>query len=131
MASLDLHANVTGRMAKLADGLTIFRTYPHVDMAATGKRAFKLLERCLQKGPVYKAFKKIPFLLPLTAQCTNFEPCRSVYSGLRELESDSIWSTDFAAGFPPADIYECGPAVYACGGEQQAVDGAWKHSIDL
>lgn len=124
VVSLDLHANVTGRMAELADGLTIFRTYPHVDMAATGKRAFKLLERCLHSGPVYKAFKKIPFLLPLTAQCTNFEPCRSIYSRLRELEGDSVWSTDFAAGFPPADICECGPAVYACGGEQHTVDDA-------
>jgi len=124
VASLDLHANVTGRMAELADGLTIFRTYPHVDMAATGKRAFRLLERCLHNGAVYKAFKKIPFLLPLTAQCTNFEPCRSIYSRLRELESDSVWSTDFAAGFPPADICECGPAVYACGGDQHAVDDA-------
>src|SRR6188508_2709163 len=39
VASLDLHANVTRRMTGIADGLVAYRTYPHIDMAATGKRA--------------------------------------------------------------------------------------------
>src|SRR3546814_15056657 len=36
--SLDLHANVTPEMVAFADSLEIYRTYPHVDMAATGRR---------------------------------------------------------------------------------------------
>ena len=34
--SLDLHANVTRRMVDHASAITIFRTYPHLDMAETG-----------------------------------------------------------------------------------------------
>ena len=44
VASLDLHANVTRAMFERADGLVAYRTYPHVDMAATGERAAHLLE---------------------------------------------------------------------------------------
>ncbi len=122
VASLDLHANLTHRMVDLADGLTVYRTYPHVDMAATGRRAFELLERCLSGSGRFKAYLKIPFLLPLTAQCTNFEPCRSIYKKLEGLENEAVWTADFAAGFPPADIRECGPAVYACGSDRDAAE---------
>ncbi|HEX6093432.1 MAG TPA: M81 family metallopeptidase, partial [Dongiaceae bacterium] len=31
--SLDMHANVTKAMSELCDGMTIYRTYPHIDMA--------------------------------------------------------------------------------------------------
>jgi len=127
VASLDLHANVTRRMVDLAHGLTLFRTYPHVDMAETGSRTFTLLRRILSGAGVYSAFRKLPFLIPLTAQCTRFDPCKTIYRSLPDLEGDGVWSADFAAGFPPADIRECGPAVYACGSDRQAVDLAVEH----
>ena len=44
-ASLDLHANVTRAMIATADALVAYRSYPHVDMAETGARAARLLER--------------------------------------------------------------------------------------
>ena len=37
--SLDLHANVTPEMLAHADLLEIYWTYPHIDMAETGRRA--------------------------------------------------------------------------------------------
>ena len=37
VASLDLHANVTPEMVEHADALIAYRTYPHVDMAETGR----------------------------------------------------------------------------------------------
>ena len=37
VVSLDLHANVTPEMVKHADALIAYRTYPHVDMADTGR----------------------------------------------------------------------------------------------
>ncbi|MGA1347835.1 MAG: M81 family metallopeptidase, partial [Burkholderiaceae bacterium] len=39
VASLDLHANVTKAMVEYADAMSVYRTYPHVDMAETGARA--------------------------------------------------------------------------------------------
>ena len=54
VASLDYHANLTPEMASLATALVGYRTYPHIDMAVTGKRAAELLDRLLkEKRPVY------------------------------------------------------------------------------
>ena len=124
IASLDLHANVTARMVDVADGFTIFRTYPHIDMAATGSRAYDLLARTGGDAPVHKAYRKLPFLVPLSAQCTDFEPNASIYARLPALQVDGVWSVDFAAGFPPADILECGPALVAYGSDKEAVEHA-------
>ena len=41
VVSLDLHANVTPDMVEHADALIAYRTYPHVDMADTGRAARK------------------------------------------------------------------------------------------
>ncbi len=41
VVSLDLHANVTPEMVEHADALIAYRTYPHVDMADTGRAAGK------------------------------------------------------------------------------------------
>src|SRR5882672_9755671 len=43
VTSLDLHANVTPEMVEHADALIAYRTYPHVDMADTGRAAAKHL----------------------------------------------------------------------------------------
>ena len=37
VVSLDLHANVSPEMMEHADALIAYRTYPHVDMADTGR----------------------------------------------------------------------------------------------
>ncbi len=39
VVSLDLHANVTPEMIEQADALIAYRTYPHTDMADTGRAA--------------------------------------------------------------------------------------------
>ena len=41
VVSLDLHANVTPEMVEHADALIAYRTYPHVDMADTGRACRK------------------------------------------------------------------------------------------
>ena len=75
VGSLDLHANVSHKMLKYADALVAYRTYPHVDMDETGSRAAKLLKlRMEEKKRRYCAFKRIPFLIPINAQCTDLEP---------------------------------------------------------
>ena len=43
VVSLDLHANVTPDMVRRADALIAYRTYPHVDMADTGRAAARHL----------------------------------------------------------------------------------------
>jgi len=128
VASLDLHANVTERMVAEADLLVAYRTYPHLDMARTGARLAKFLARLL-KGETArpaKAYRRLPFLMPLTSQCTFIEPCKSLYERLEELEDQhpGLASMSFTPGFHPADIRECGPAVLAYADSQQLADRA-------
>ena len=52
VVSLDLHANTTERMLDECDGLIAYRTYPHVDMADTGRRAARYLQAILAGGGV-------------------------------------------------------------------------------
>ncbi|HUI17946.1 MAG TPA: M81 family metallopeptidase [Alphaproteobacteria bacterium] len=114
VASLDLHANVTARMVEEASALVAYRTYPHLDMAETGGRAAAILDGLLKRGrPLAKAFRKLPYLIPLTFQCTLVEPAMSLYALSGELERGQVASVSFATGFPLADIAECGPAVLA------------------
>jgi len=122
VASLDLHANVSPLMAEKADALVVFRTYPHVDMAETGARTARLLERILAEGRPAKAFRQVPFLIPLTAQCTLVEPAAGLYAGLEERERGAVRSVSLAGGFPLADTPDCGPAAlaYAADGRSAA-----------
>ena len=123
-ASLDLHANVTSEMMRLADIITIYRTYPHLDMDATGARAWGHLKTILQHGNCpAKAMRQVNFLIPLSAQCTDFGPLSTLYRSLDQL-GDHVISADIALGFPLADIADAGPAIVVYGVDQIAVDRA-------
>jgi microcystin degradation protein MlrC len=122
--SFDLHANITPRIIHHASTINIFRTYPHIDLADTGARSFLSLERLLTSGPLYKAFRQVPFLVPLTSQHTGSEPCKALYASLQHLSNETLFSADIAMGFPPADIYHAGPSVVAYAGTQGDADEA-------
>lgn len=124
--SLDLHANVTPEMVQYSDVLIAYRTYPHLDMAVTGARVLRHMEKLLtdERKKQAKALRQIPFLIPLTAQCTFIEPCKSLYDTLGEMERGAVSSLSFSPGFHPADIHHCGPSVVAYGDTQEAADKA-------
>ena len=124
VASLDLHANVTQRMLSAADALVSYRTYPHVDMAATGELAAQLLARRLKAGCKEPMFaRRIPYLIPLNAQSTWMEPARRVYDELLALDDEFGTVLSFCMGFPAADFAECAPMVWGYGAEvERAVE---------
>src|ERR1700721_3261487 len=108
-----------------------YRTYPHIDMAATGSRAAELLDRLLrERWPLFKAFRQVDFLIPLVWQCTLAEPTRGVFALMDEIERGSashnqgIVSITHTPGFPPADIAQCGPALVVYGYDQDAAAAA-------
>ena len=123
VVSLDFHSNTTPEMFALADGMVGFRTYPHIDMAETGEKAAQLLIEILSRGSLpAKAFRQLPYLIPLTWQCTTIEPSISVYAEADRLQGAGISSISFTPGFPAADIYHCGPSVFAYGWDREAVE---------
>ena len=125
VASLDLHANVTPQMIEHADALIAYRAYPHVDMADTGRACARHLALLLgTKQPLAKAFRQLPFLIPISWQCTNDEPAKGIYQKLAALESDDVPTLSFAPGFPAADFIDCGASVFAYGKTQRDADTA-------
>jgi microcystin degradation protein MlrC len=125
VASLDLHANVTRAMVERCDGLVAYRTYPHVDMAATGERAAKLLDATLRTGRAQaKSHRVIDFLTGLPSQCTLIDPARSLYSLLERLEREHHSVLSFTPGFPMADFPECGMSVIGYGEDEARVQTA-------
>ena len=124
IVSLDLHANVSETMHAHADMLVTYRTYPHVDMAETGQRAAEALETRLREWTrAASAFRKIDFLIPLTASCTLVDPAKEIYGGLGDLERGGVKSVSLATGFSPADIAFCGPSVLVYAAAQEEADG--------
>jgi microcystin degradation protein MlrC len=116
VASLDLHANVTRRMVQCSDALSVYRSYPHVDMAQTGERAAHLLDRMIRRGaPLAKAFSSCDYLTAIVSQCTMVDPARSLYQSLEQLESQTGVALSLAMGFPMADFAECGMSVTGYG----------------
>jgi len=131
VASLDLHANVTRAMVANADALAIYRTYPHVDMAATGARAAARLDTLLATGQRWaKRHHAFDYLTGLPSQCTFIEPARSLYALLERLEARHGVSLDYAPGFPMADFAECGMSVIGYGTDELALDAAFAALVD-
>lgn len=122
VASLDLHANVTQTMMDAADMFTIYRTYPHLDMADTGARAHAVLRDVLRMGPPAKAWRQANFLVPLHAQQTGAEPAQSLYDSLAHFDGLPGQLAEMALGFTAADIADAGPSVLAYAAIQDEAD---------
>jgi microcystin degradation protein MlrC len=126
VATLDLHANVTGRMVRAADALVLYHTAPHIDVFETGQRGAAVLRRILVEGarPV-TAFQKLPLVVP--AERANTQDTGSVSHAFRQRLQDlearpRILSAGLATVQPWLDIPELGSAVVvvADGDEESA-----------
>lgn len=131
VASLDYHTNMTAQMVRHASAMVGYRTYPHIDMAATGGRAAVLLDRLLrERRPLYKAFRQIDFLIPLVWQCTEAEPARGIFALIDDIErgaashNQGIVGITHTPGFPPADIADCGPGLVVYGHDREMAEEA-------
>lgn len=81
--SMDLHGNVSKRLAEHTDLITCYRMAPHEDAIASKKRAVDLLLERLENGkgkPRYKAWIPVPILLPGEKTSTRIEPGKSLYA---------------------------------------------------
>jgi len=128
--SLDLHANVTPTMVTNANLISIYRTYPHLDMALTGSRCMHRLLALLDGRKTYQSFRQLPFLVPLHAQCTNETPCDELYRALDTLTESEDEYVELAMGFTASDIYDCGPSIVTAAPTQQRADALADAMLD-
>jgi microcystin degradation protein MlrC len=81
--SMDLHGNVSWRLAQQSDLITCFRMAPHEDEVQSKQRAVENLLDRLESGkgkPAYKAWIPVPILLPGEKTSTRIEPGKSLYA---------------------------------------------------
>ncbi len=129
VATLDLHANVTQRMADGANALIAFRTYPHIDMHERAWQAAELLDRAM-RGEVRPrtVIARRPMLHGLDWGRTQEGPMAQLILRGEALEaSGAALAVSICAGFALANIHDVGPSVTVtvdAGGGDGAIRGA-------
>ena len=105
--SMDLHGNVSRRLAQHSDLITCYRMAPHEDAIESKKRAVNNLLNRLENGkgkPAYKAWIPIPILLPGEKTSTRIEPGKSLYAKVEPATLDeSIVDAAIWIGYAWAD----------------------------
>ncbi len=98
---MDLHGNVSMRLAKNLDLVTCYRLAPHEDAMESKERAVKSLLERLENGkgkPKHKAWIPIPILLPGEKTSTRIDPGKTLYAQVTPASAQegildaSIWT---------------------------------------
>ncbi|TIY09888.1 MAG: M81 family metallopeptidase, partial [Mesorhizobium sp.] len=113
VVTLDLHANVTEKMAANASALIAVRTYPHIDYYERAWQAAELLDRAL-RGEIRPrtVIAKRPMLHGLNVGRTQNGPMRELIDRGEALEaSGKALVVSICSGFSWSDIYDVGPSV--------------------
>ncbi|MER9477593.1 M81 family metallopeptidase [Mesorhizobium sp. M0520] len=137
VVTLDLHANVTEKMAANASALIAVRTYPHIDYYERTWQGAELLDRAL-RGEIKPRtiIAKRPMMRGLDYGQTQTGPMRELIDRGEALEaSGKALVVSICAGFAQSDIYDVGPSVTvtadgdtteARGIAEEFMDHAWR-----
>ncbi len=123
--SMDLHGNVSMRLAEYSDLITCYRMAPHEDAQETKQRSVEqLLERLLSgKGkPAFKAWIPVPILLPGEQTSTRIEPAKSLYAAVAPAAArPGVIEAAIWMGYPWADEPRNHGVIMVTGDDRQAV----------
>lgn len=126
---MDLHGNVSPRLAEHTDLMTCYRLAPHEDAMQSKKRAVEnLLDRLKNNlgKPAFKAWISIPILLPGEKTSTRIEPAKSLYGKVGPIAAkDGVVDAGIWVGYAWADEPRNHAVVMVVGDDKQVVvDGA-------
>ncbi len=123
--SMDLHGNVSERLAHHSDLITCYRMAPHEDAIESKKRAVDNLLSRLENGkgkPAYKAWIPVPILLPGEKTSTRIEPGKSLYAQLEPItKQEGIVDAAIWIGYAWADEPRNHAVVMVTGDNEQLV----------
>ena len=126
--SMDLHGNVSRRLAQNTDLITCYRMAPHEDAMQTKERAVRNLLERLRSGkgkPAYKAWIPVPILLPGEKTSTRIEPGKSLYQQVAPASTQAgIVDAAIWIGYAWADEPRNHAVVMVTGDDKQAVTQA-------
>lgn len=130
VVSLDLHANMSEAMFDHADAMVAYRTYPHVDMADTGRRSVTQLRQILAGQVLVEHREHLDFLIPINSGSTFLDPARALYAELDTVPDEEVTLT-FAAAFPATDTVDCRPCIFGYGTDADRVRSEVKRITEL
>src|SRR5271166_5356798 len=113
VVTLDLHANVTQRMADNASALIAYRTYPHIDQYERAWQGAELLERAM-RGEIQPrtVIARRPMMYGLDHGRTQRGPMAELIARGEALEqSGAALVVSICAGFSHANIHDVGPSA--------------------
>ncbi|PWT79065.1 MAG: microcystin degradation protein MlrC [Bacteroidetes bacterium] len=123
--AMDLHGNVSLRLAENSDLITCYRMAPHEDAMETKKRAVVNLLKRLESGrgkPAYKAWIPIPVLLPGEKTSTRIEPAKTIYLAVAPAASqEGIIDAAIWIGYAWADEPRNRAVVMVTGDDKEKV----------
>src|SRR5207249_7816081 len=140
--SLDFHTQLTSTMVENATVITGYRTYPHIDMAGTGKRAARTLVRTLD-GEVKPVM--VWGIRPMLTSTLEHTPSRQPMKDVMDMAIDAekrgvVLNASVLGGFPQSDIphLSCS-AIIVCDGQttqgqallERMLDLAWRRRADF
>jgi len=106
VVSLDFHANVRPELLQHIQGLVGYRTYPHIDMAETARKAARLLADILRRGLVPRIYHlPIPLLAPPQSATTDHPLLRSLMDRMDDDgRSEGVLASSFFCVQPWLDV---------------------------
>ena len=112
--TLDLHVNFTDAMARHADALVSYRTYPHTDLVETGQRAAALVDRMLRGEKLHTQVARRALLEGVdhgrtTAPGPMLETLARADAAMAA--NPRIADISINAGFAWADMHDTGPSA--------------------
>ncbi len=134
---LDFHTQMTEAMARGATVITGYRTYPHIDMAETSRRAGRTLLRALRgEADPRIVWDSRPIMSSTLVHTPSREPMKSLMAMAAEAEeTGAVLNASVFGGFPQADIPHLAlSAVAVCDGRTavgelllaRILDQAWR-----
>ncbi|MBC3787030.1 M81 family metallopeptidase [Spirosoma utsteinense] len=134
--SMDLHGNVSWRLAQQSDLITCYRMAPHEDALQSKERAVVNLLTRIRTGkgkPAYKAWIPIPILLPGEQTSTRIEPGKSLYQQVEPMAAQpGIVDAAIWIGYAWADEPRNHAVVMVTGDDKQKVtQAAEKLALDF
>jgi len=129
--TMDLHGNVSMRLAENTDLITCYRTAPHEDEIETKQRAVENLLSRIESGkgkPKYKAWIPVPILLPGEKTSTRIEPGKSLYAKVGPaVAQEGVLDAAIWIGYAWADEPRNHAAVMVTGDDKEKVISTAEH----
>lgn len=122
VCALDMHANMTEKMQRAINGVTAYRTAPHIDKFETGARAAQMLLESLKDGTkLITEWIRLPIILSGEQSETDAEPTRTLMRALEEAgKQEGIFSASYLIGFAWADSPHTSVSVIVTGDRKRA-----------